>query len=117
MAKFSRTVRLKKNNLRLNQPKKITNKYFLILFKRQQLSYARLGIIVGKKYVKRAVDRNQIKRIVRESFRQHQEKLKNLDIVVIVRSECSTLSTKVWRNDIDNIWQILVESLKVSQNS
>ena len=41
----------------------------------------RLGLIIGKKQAKRAVTRNTIKRIIRESFRVQQNRLPNRDIV------------------------------------
>lgn len=47
---------------------------------------SRLGLVVAKKHLKRAVDRNQFKRIVRESFRHQQQQLVGLDIVVLARS-------------------------------
>lgn len=46
---------------------------------------ARLGIIVAKRNVKRAVDRNRIRRLIRESFRQEKEGLRGLDIIVLAR--------------------------------
>ncbi len=49
----------------------------LILARRNDLGIARMGLVVAKKHAKRAVDRNQIKRIVRESFRHHQSELEN----------------------------------------
>lgn len=47
---------------------------------------ARLGLVVAKKHLKRAVDRNRFKRLVRESFRSHQEQLAGLDVVVLARN-------------------------------
>lgn len=46
---------------------------------------ARLGIVVAKRNVKLAVARNRIKRLVRETFRQQQQRLDGLDIVVVVK--------------------------------
>jgi ribonuclease P protein component len=43
---------------------------------------ARLGLIVGKRLARRAVDRNRIKRALRESFRKCDLRLPPLDIVV-----------------------------------
>lgn len=42
---------------------------------------ARLGLIVAKRILKRAVDRNRAKRIIRESFRQRRC-LPPVDVVV-----------------------------------
>ena len=44
---------------------------------------ARLGLAISKKQCRKATARNRIKRATREAFRQHQHKLKGLDIVVI----------------------------------
>lgn len=43
---------------------------------------ARLGLIVGKRQLSRAVDRNRVKRCVRESFRASRAGLPALDVVV-----------------------------------
>jgi len=43
---------------------------------------ARLGVVVAKKLLKRAVDRNRVKRIVREQFRCRRSGLPAYDLVV-----------------------------------
>ncbi len=43
---------------------------------------ARLGLVVGKKLLKRAVDRNRLKRIVREAFRLRRSALPACDLIV-----------------------------------
>lgn len=43
--------------------------------------HARLGLIVGKRLLRRAVDRNRTKRLIRESFRRRTD-LPAMDIVV-----------------------------------
>jgi ribonuclease P protein component len=45
----------------------------------------RLGLAIAKRRAPRAVDRNRIKRIVRESFRHHAADLPAVDIVVLAR--------------------------------
>ena len=45
----------------------------------------RLGFAIAKKQVRRAVDRNRLKRLIRESFRQNQHDLPDVDIVIMVR--------------------------------
>ncbi len=48
---------------------------------------ARLGLIVGKRGVAKAHERNRIKRVVRDYFRQQQQDLAALDIVIQVTAE------------------------------
>lgn len=50
--------------------------------------YPRLGLVVGKKQVRRAHDRNYIKRILREIFRTHPVEI-SADIVVRVQKSFS----------------------------
>ncbi len=50
--------------------------------KPNQLLYARLGIVVGKKELRTAVARNLAKRTVREVFRTNQQNVQSLDIIV-----------------------------------
>ncbi len=87
---------------------KVSQRCFLILFKSNQKKHARIGIIVGKRVAKSAVARNRIRRIVRESFRLNQEKLAGLDIVVIARQQCDTLTKTKIRKGIDDLWEKLL---------
>jgi ribonuclease P protein component len=42
----------------------------------------RLGLVVGKKLLKRAVDRNRVKRVLREQFRLRRAGLPACDLIV-----------------------------------
>jgi ribonuclease P protein component len=100
------------------KPYKVSCQYLLALYRPNQLSHARLGVVIRKNLIHRAVDRNRVRRIVRESFRYHQEKLKGLDIIVVMRSQCTPglhptmkrngarliRGKKMLRDDIDRIW-------------
>ena len=46
---------------------------------------SRMGVIVGKKVAARAVDRNRIKRLVRETFRHSRDSFAGNDLVVLAR--------------------------------
>lgn len=63
-----------------------SDKHFLFLAKSNDFDEPRLGLAVPKKHIRSAVERNKLKRIIRESFRLNQKKLKGNDIVVVVRS-------------------------------
>ncbi len=56
---------------------------FSVLYRENQQDQARLGLAISKKHCRKAAARNRIKRIVRESFRQHQAQLSGLDVVVM----------------------------------
>jgi ribonuclease P protein component len=46
------------------------------------VGYPRLALVVPKRLVKRAVDRNRIRRLAREAFRQRQDELGSRDFVL-----------------------------------
>ncbi|EKD71700.1 MAG: Ribonuclease P protein component [uncultured bacterium] len=112
MSKFSRTSRLVKADIDFvfAKPNKITRHPFVVFYRSNTQPFARLGIVITKQAVKLAVDRNKLRRYVRESFRQSQERLKGLDIVVLVRSECTALEKNILRDKIDHLWQALNQS-------
>lgn len=87
--------------------KKFAEKNFLILARENKYNYPRLGLIVAKKNVKLAVGRNRIKRIVRESFRNNKDLIKNVDVVFIAKSGIDKLNSKELRNQLDNQWKKL----------
>ena len=55
---------------------------FTVLARANNLGHARLGLAISKKKARKAVSRNRLKRIVRESFRQRHD-LPAVDIVVL----------------------------------
>ncbi len=87
---------------------KVSQRCFLVLFKPNQKLNARLGLVIGKRAINSAVIRNQVKRILRESFRQHKEKLKGLDIIIIARQQCDKLGKQKLREGIDQLWEKLL---------
>ncbi|MGC1181863.1 ribonuclease P protein component [Legionella sp.] len=65
------------------QAKKIVTSEFIILFRGNNLGYARLGLALSKRMITKAHDRNRIKRLIRESFRQN--KLPAIDVIFLAR--------------------------------
>lgn len=56
---------------------------------------ARLGVVVGKKLLKRAVDRNRLKRIVREQFRLLRKDLPAVDLIVRLAVKAAPLDGRL----------------------
>jgi ribonuclease P protein component len=63
------------------------------------LNDARLGVVVGKKLLKRAVDRNRVKRIVREQFRRERPNLPACDLIVRLAAKPVPLDGKLVADD------------------
>ncbi len=74
---------------------------------------ARLGLAISKKCSKKAVQRNLIKRIVRESFRQADLDV-TVDIVVTAHKSICKLSNEQLRRAIDKQWQDIHHYFKTS---
>jgi ribonuclease P protein component len=65
---------------------------------------ARLGLAVPRKQIRKAVERNRVKRLIRESFRQHQALLEGLDVVVVVRASLAEKSAERVFRCLDKHW-------------
>jgi ribonuclease P protein component len=48
----------------------------------KQTEGARLGLVIAKRHLRRAVDRNLVKRLVRETFRTRRSELPSCDLIV-----------------------------------
>ena len=78
---------------------KVSCRYFLILATSNDQPGSRLGVVIAKKNVAKAVQRNRIKRHIRECFRQ-QKILPGLDIVVLARKDADTLDNQNLRRSL-----------------
>ena len=72
----------------------------------------RLGLAIAKKRVKLAVQRNRIKRIIRESFRLNQHDLPAIDMVVMVKSGIDKLDNKEINQELSKIWRKIIQRHK-----
>ena len=77
---------------------------FTVLCRRNNQSIARLGLAISKKHCRQATARNRIKRIIRESFRQQQELLSGLDVVVINQPGASGATRRQIFDSLETHW-------------
>lgn len=99
---------------RLNKPiefrdlfqagKKLNTRYVALYAKPNQLSYPRLGLVLAKKNVRLAVMRNQFKRLIRESFRHHQQLLSGFDMLVVAYPPVNNLTKLEFSNFLEQQW-------------
>lgn len=79
---------------------------FTFLIKENQSPDIRLGVVVPKKQIKRACQRNYVKRVIRDAFRVHwQHDAIGLDIIVSVRKS-------FLENSKENIGRLLEKQWK-----
>ncbi|KAF1070365.1 MAG: Ribonuclease P protein component [Pseudomonas citronellolis] len=87
---------------------KVPGKHILLLARENDLDHPRLGLVIGKKNVKLAVERNRLKRLIRESFRHHQDSLVGLDIVIIARKGLGDLENAELHPQFGKLWKRLL---------
>lgn len=81
---------------------------FKVLARDNRGENSRLGLAVSRQIDKRAVGRNRIKRIVRESFRHHYSRDGTcLDVVVLPRRETATMCNKRLFHSLECHWSRL----------
>ncbi|MFT4020910.1 MAG: ribonuclease P protein component [Acinetobacter sp.] len=86
---------------------KVHQPHFLFLAKPTKQLKSRLGIVVAKKKVRKAHERNRIKRITRESFRLNQQNIGLLDIVVMPKIGIEHISNAELHQQLSFAWQKL----------
>lgn len=88
---------------------KVSTRCLLVFANRNGLDTARLGLVIGKKNVALATQRNRLKRLMRTSFRLNQQLLSGLDIVILARSSLDSLSNDQVTGQLHGLWQDLAK--------
>ncbi len=94
---------------------KVSQRHFLILARRNDLSHPRLGLVVAKKNIRLAVQRNRVKRHIRETFRLQQDHLGGIDAIVLPRSGADKLSDQQLAQQLAQLWQRLEAKRQVDK--
>jgi len=79
---------------------------FTVLSRENRNKGARLGLAISKKNCRLAVQRNRLKRVVRESFRSHKETLTGLDFVVMCEAAASRADNKLLFASLAGHWRV-----------
>ncbi|MGX8941388.1 ribonuclease P protein component [Symbiopectobacterium sp. Eva_TO] len=87
------------------QPHRAGTPQITILGRLNSLGHPRIGLTVAKKHVKRAHERNRIKRLTRESFRLHQHTLPAMDFVVIAKKGVADMDNRALTEALEKLWQ------------
>jgi len=90
-------------------PIKSGDSVFTVLAKSNDSQQARLGLAIAKKQLRRAVDRNRVKRQIRESFRLYKDTLPAIDIVVLAKHATNNKNNTELADALKKHWQNLVK--------
>ncbi|ODN43046.1 ribonuclease P protein component [Piscirickettsia litoralis] len=115
-AKFSRSLRLvnaRDFGLVFKCQRRVSVRGLALYYSTSQREHStsRLGLAISKKHARRAVSRNLIKRLVRESFRQQSDKLPMTDCVVVTRPGVDKLS----RSELHLATQLLFQRFQATR--
>jgi len=98
-------------------PFRVSSPLFTILAKANHLRHPRLGLTIAKKRVKLAVQRNRIKRCVRNSFRLHQHELPGVDLVLMVKGDISNTANDELQRQLEKLWRKIARQYTALQSA
>jgi ribonuclease P protein component len=90
--------------------KRFGNEFFTANAQPNDLTWPRLGMSIAARILRRAVDRNRVRRLIRESFRMHQQQLPSLDIIIGARSGAAKADRAHLRASLDKLWRKIATS-------
>ena len=96
---------------------KISHPNILILAIENSSSVPRLGLVVAKKNLKKAVDRNRFKRLVRESFRLKQHHIPPFDAIVLARRGLDDLTNQEILKILSDLWKRVAKKAQKMRSS
>lgn len=80
------------------------DRLFTVLSRKNDSDTARLGLAISRKHCRLATGRNRLKRVIRESFRQHLATLAGLDVVVLAQSGAADADNRALFDSLAKHW-------------
>ena len=85
------------------------NGFFAVTARPNDIGGPRLGLAVSVKNAGNSVERNRIRRTIRESFRLHQHDLPPVDLVVSARARAREVAGEELRTSLALLWKKVTE--------
>ncbi len=100
-----------------NNHAKASHRHLLLLARKHDGPNSRLGLVIAKKNVKLAVQRNRIKRLAREFFRQQDALPQAVDVVLLARKGLGDLDNQTVYSILQQQWRRLASRLNTSSTN
>jgi len=94
--------------------RRLGNGFFGVTAKSNDSDGPRLGLAVSVRVAGGSVERNRIRRTIRESFRLHQHELPAVDLVVSARDQARNAPGAELRASLAALWQKVAEKCVTS---
>ncbi len=82
----------------------VNDLYIKSFWRVNALGHGRVGWYIPKKLVKLAVDRNCLKRLIRDTFREHEIKQLEIDILIRIQHSFVVTQKNEWAAIFRQLW-------------
>jgi ribonuclease P protein component len=97
--------------------RRLGNAHFSVVVYESGAGAPRLGLAVSKKAAGSSVERNRLRRLVRESFRLHQHSLPPVDLVVSARPTARGVDNRELHASLAALWKRVRQQCASSPSS
>lgn len=114
MLGFGRELRLlaaKEFQQVFDQPTRASAPQLTLLARANDLGHPRIGFVISRKNIRRAHERNRIKRLAREYLRLHQHQLPAVDLILLAKKGAADLDNVELRDLLEGLWRTLTRRL------
>ena len=108
--KFNREIRIvtaRQFDRVFQRSQRFSTRCFRVVYSNNDYGHPRLGMIVAKKNIVKATERNKFKRLTRESFRLMRHNLGAVDIVVLANKVVTKVNNEELWACLRTLWQKL----------
>lgn len=85
-----------------------------LLARSNSASHPRLGFVISRKNIRRAHERNRIKRLSREYIRLHQHTLPAVDLILLAKRGAEVMTNQEFTELLEGLWRTLMRRLSKS---